>query len=375
MLTEEQVFLGKFLTTLAAELDISPTAQQEAIDRYTAVSKWLGKPGTALAPFDPELYPQGSFMLGTVTRPVNEGEEIDIDLVCRLNLQAHEVTQFGLKKMVGERLKEHDTYAGMLEEKDRCWRLNYANEFHMDILPAIPSGYKRDNSILIPDKTLGATWHPSNPKDYGAWFRKRMEVVFRRRQMALAEAKAVHIEDVPVWEIRTPLQRVIQLLKRHRDIEFKNDPDDKPISIIITTLAAHAYGNEEDLYEALLNIVNGMPRFITVKAGVSWVANPVNEYENFADKWSAEPQREMKLKKWLDKVRSDITEAARTQGLHVLAEQMRPQFGKAVVDRALNEVADATYSERKAGSLYVNPVSGALGAVGIQVKDHRFYGE
>lgn len=375
MLTEEQVFLGKFLTALAEELDISPTAQKEAIDRYTAVSKWLGKPGTALAPFDPELYPQGSFMLGTVTRPVNEGEEIDIDLVCRLNLQAHEVTQFRLKEMVGDRLDEHDTYATMREEKDRCWRLNYANKFHMDILPAIPNGYRRDNSILIPDRTLGDIWHPSNPKDYGAWFRKRMEIVFRRRQMTLAEAKAVRIEEVPEWEVRTPLQRAIQLLKRHRDIEFKDDPDDKPISIIITTLAAHAYGNEEDLYEALLNIVNGMPQFIKDKAGVSWVENPVNKDENFADKWSAEPQREDKFKRWLGKVRDDITKAVRVQGLHLLAEQMEPRFGKAVVDRTLNEMASVTYEERKAGNLHLNPVSGTLGAVGIQVKDHRFYGE
>jgi hypothetical protein len=37
----------------------------------------------------------------------------------------------------------------------------------------------------------------------------------------------------------------------HRDRMFENDPDGKPISVIITTLAARAYGGETDVYSAL----------------------------------------------------------------------------------------------------------------------------
>ncbi len=375
MLTPEQVYLGSFLSTLAEELDISPTAQAEAIDRYTAVSKWLAKPGTPLYPYDLELYPQGSFMLGTVTRPLNEGEEIDIDLVCRLNFRPYEIKQSELKRMVGDRLKSHDTYAGMLDEMDRCWRLDYANEFHMDILPAIPQEFMHDTSILIPDKRLDDIWHPSNPKGYGAWFRKRMEVVFRQRRVALAEAKAAHIEDVPEWEVRTPLQRAVQILKRHRDVEFKDDLDDRPISIIITTLAAHAYNNEEDVYEALINIVNNMPLFIQSRGGVTWVPNPVNPDENFADKWAYEPQRETKLKHWLQKVRADMQNAIGAKGIHLLAEQMSPSFGSDAVGRTITAMGAATYAERKAGNLYITPQTGMLGAVGIEVREHRFYGQ
>tara|TARA_R110001592_G_scaffold22786_1_gene90290 strand:+ start:1105 stop:2235 length:1131 start_codon:yes stop_codon:yes gene_type:complete len=376
MLTQEQVHLGKFLSTLAEELDISPTKQQEAVDRYTSVSDWLSKPGSPLRLHNPELYPQGSFMLGTVTRPLSDAEEFDIDLVCRLGFRPDEVSQTGLKRMVGDRFRNHDTYEDMLEEKDRCWRLDYANEFHMDILPAIPQEYKHDGSILIPDKKLDENdWHVSNPKDYGAWFRKRMEVVFRRRQAILAEAKAVHIEDVPEWQVRTPLQRAIQILKRHRDIMFEDDPDDKPISIIITTLAAHAYGNEEDIYEALQNIVIGMPAYIQLKEGVSWVPNPVNSEENFADKWEHESQRETKFKSWLDSVRSNLLNAVEARGLHVLAEQMRPHFGSDAVNRTMKSMGAAAYEERKAGNLHVDPKTGVLGSVGVQVKDHRFYGQ
>ena len=37
-----------------------------------------------VACYNPEIYPQGSFLLGTVTRPLSDAEEYDIDLVSEL---------------------------------------------------------------------------------------------------------------------------------------------------------------------------------------------------------------------------------------------------------------------------------------------------
>jgi hypothetical protein len=36
--------------------------------------------------------------------------------------------------------------------------------------------------------------------------------------------------------VKTPLQQAVQILKRHRDMMFADDPEHKPISVIITTL-------------------------------------------------------------------------------------------------------------------------------------------
>ena len=75
-----------------------------------------------------------------------------------------------------------------------------------------------------------------------------MEIEFNARREFLAESmQEARVEDVPEYQVKTPLQQGIQILKRHRDIMFVEDPDDKPISIIITTLAAHAYNNESYL--------------------------------------------------------------------------------------------------------------------------------
>jgi hypothetical protein len=70
------------------------------------------------------------------------------------------------------------------------------------------------------------------------------------------------IETVPPYEWKTPLQRSVQLLKRHRDVMFRDNPSVGPISMIITNLAAHAYAGEPDILSALTNIVDKMPQFV-----------------------------------------------------------------------------------------------------------------
>ena len=126
------------------------------------------------------------------------------------------------------------------------------------------------------------------------------------RKRLLMEAVKAQIEKVPVYRIKTPLQRCIQLLKRHRDIVFENDPDNRPASIIITTLAANAYDNEADIVDAMIKMIDKMPSFITNRNGVSWVVNPVNPSENFAERWKDHPDREPNFRKWLREVKADF---------------------------------------------------------------------
>ena len=70
---------------------------------------------------------------------------------------------------------------------------------------------------------------------------------------------------------------------------FATDPDNRPPSILITTLAARAYRGEVDLFTATRNALAGMGDFIENRQGRWWVPNPAHEEENFADKWNEEP--------------------------------------------------------------------------------------
>ena len=116
---------------------------------------------------------------------------------------------------------------------------------------------------------------------------------------AMARAASASVEDIPVWRVRTPLQRAVQLLKRHRDLRFSPYADDRPTSIIITTLAARAYRGQPQTYEALLDLVRTMPAHIENRDGTWWVANPVHPAENFADKWNEKAGRKVAFDNWL----------------------------------------------------------------------------
>jgi phage terminase large subunit GpA-like protein len=99
------------------------------------------------------------------------------------------------------------------------------------------------------------------------------------------------------------------ILKRHRDTMFAKDPSNKPISIIISTLAAHAYQGEETIGYALLSIVSRMENAIDHDGQKYVVKNPTNALENFADKWEDYPERAEAFFSWLKKARGDFSSA------------------------------------------------------------------
>lgn len=115
------------LDKIAASLDISPSMYHYAVDRYNGISKYLESKGIKA-----EFYPQGSFRTGTVTRPMKNGVEtdFDIDVICLLNYDKNIISAEEVKKIVGDALKENDTYRKKLQpEEDRCWNSRLCRSF------------------------------------------------------------------------------------------------------------------------------------------------------------------------------------------------------------------------------------------------------
>ena len=358
------------LEAIAEALDIPESHYEQAIKRYESIGTWLERDKSIVVCYRPEIYPQGSFLLGTVTKPISGAEEYDLDLVSELNLQKDSISQAYLKHLVGEEIKSYVRAHKMnspAEEGRRCWTLHYADDvlFHMDILPAVPDAelFKQhlrskghlpsswsDFAIAITDNTLSnyrqidPDWPPSNPKGYAAWFRHRMETQFNAIRKSLAESIQRQVEDVPEYKVKTPLQRSIQILKRHRDIWFDKNQSvygkkTKPISIIITTLAAHAYDNEIDLQQALLKIVTEMPRHIEYyNNGAALIRNPVNPLENFADKWREYPIRKTCFMEWLKQVQYDLTRALELSDIQSVGKSLKPCLGEQAINEGLRSV-------------------------------------
>ena len=121
--------------------------------------------------------------------------------------------------------------------------------------------------------------------------------------------------------------------------------DDKPISIIITTLSAHAYDGEVTLAETLFGILAGLDRAIKDKDGVAWIENPVDPLENFADKWEFEPQKEKRFYEWLESARDDFEKIASFTSSESVDQQIRDRFKSRLVSKAINEMAPSSSRE------------------------------
>ena len=340
--------LSTLLTKTASALDIPDHVYEDATLKYEDVGEWLAADDSELKQYNPEIYVQGSFRLGTVVHPITEADEYDIDLVCQLTIEKEQTKQANLKKIGGDRLKKRDDLAEILEPSRRCWLLDYPSEnqmpaFCMDVLPAVPNLERPPTGILLTDTEL-TLWQKSNPIAYADWFYERMKVVFLEKRAFLAESIQAKVEEVPEWQVKAPLQTVVQILKRHRDIHFQSQQDVKPISIIITTLAARAYRNQSDVYDALAEIVQdietnwGSAGYVENRNGKWWVANPVDPDENFADKWNEYPERREAFFQWLKKVRADFSSAARKQTLDEAANEMSPLLGRRVMTKAAQEM-------------------------------------
>ncbi|HCS77937.1 MAG TPA: hypothetical protein DIW05_09720 [Syntrophaceae bacterium] len=340
--------LDKLLINTASILDIPDHVYEDATLKYEDVGNWLGAEDSELFNYAPDIYVQGSFRLGTVVRPISAKDEYDIDLVCHLSINKENISQKDLKEMVGMRLKKRKDLAEILKPSRRCWILEYPTgnhmpNFHMDILPAIPNIARQPTGILLTDTEL-KLWQKSNPKAYADWFYERMKVIFQERRAAFAESIQANIEDVPAWQVKTPLQTAVQILKRHRDIYFLDKQDLKPVSIIITTLAALSYENQPSVYDALIGIMQkietnwGKKGFVEYRNGKWWVANPVDDDENFADKWNEYPARRESFLAWLKKVQRDLNAAITSRNFNESAETLAPVLGRSTIARAAQNI-------------------------------------
>lgn len=364
MINYQRTDISSILNNIAQALDISDSLFEEAERKYKAVGAWLGEDNSPLASYSPEIYPQGSFGLGTVVKPLDDAEDYDLDLAFQLAIAKGQISPYDLKNLVGDRLKANETYRRMLEaEGRRCWTLKYADgaRFHLDILPAIPDSdfpvilksqglpfSWAGTSIAITDKTwpnyyaITSEWPRSNPRGFTSWFRGRMIVQFNELRKQFAEAMKADVAKVPDYKIKTPLQRCIQLLKRNRDISFAHDPEDWPISIIITTLAANAYNNEPDILGALINIVQRMPDYIMIKDGKVWIQNPVDPLENFADRWQGHPQCERKLRVWLMGLDVALGEIIECNDTETVSRRLETLFGEKITKATIQKYLEMT---------------------------------
>ena len=376
MPNENLQLISQILGASLEELDISPVQYELAVHRYEDLGQWLVNQGIG----DPDVYPQGSFRLGTVLRPTASGD-FDIDLVFLRFLSKESITQKELRSQAGQLLRAYIAARGAangsptLKERGRCWTLVYSDDnFHLDVLPVIPDPDGDDTAVLLADRDL-FLWQHSNPIGYADWFWNSMGDAVEIGRTQLASTLNRDVDDVPRWLVRTTLQRVVQLLKLHRDTFFRDNPLDKPASILITTLATHAYGGESDLFEAYRKVAHNLPSHIERRNGEFWVPNPAHEEENFADKWNTNPDRKRHFERWIQALIADTDRWTTSNGVDEAVRSLGTVFGAAPVQAGAKRVGAGLSALVPAVALGVTNQGRLTQGGGTKIQPHRFHGQ
>jgi len=320
--------IDDLLDKMAEEIQLDASRYERMKISYEAIKKWIDDDEKFFKPYSYDVYPHGSVRILTTVKPIGK-EEFDLDIVIHLKSTTLH-TPIRIYSELKRRLQENERYKGMLELKNRCIRLNYSGDFHMDILPGIQEYTYDQNRIKVPDRELG-DWVSSNPRGYGDWFITKANSV---KESLLEQVRMAEKLPPDNFKNKKPLQRAVQLIKRYRDIYFLKDDEFKTSSIILTTIAGQFYQGEASIFDTVDNIITTIRQKVSQPAGRLKILNPVNSSEDFTDKWDKEPEYYEAFKKFANHLYNEWQKLKMQQGVLGEGTIMKGLFGDDVFKKA-----------------------------------------
>lgn len=373
LLGKKATQIDDLLDRMAEEVQLDKTRRDRMKSSYEAVKEWIESDEKFFKPHKYDVYPHGSVRIMTTVKPFGR-EEFDLDIAIHLKYG----TPHSPERIYNElrrRLNEHGLYRDVLEAKNRCIRLKYAGDYHMDILPGVQEVEYDRNRIMVPDRELGS-WVSSNPRGYADWFIAKSNLV----KESLLE-KALRAENLPVDDFskKKPLQRGVQLIKRYRDIYFQKDDSYKTSSVILTTIAGQFYQGEDSIFNTVDNIVSTIQNSIGQSYGRLKILNPVNADEDFTDKWDKEPEYYEAFKRFSFHLHSEWQKLKKDNGIIEESRIMKGLFGDDLFVKAQGSQAMEIERSRKSNALGVTTGTGVLTSTSslgsIPIKNNTFFGE
>ena len=359
----------EFLLRKIAELvQLPPTLEEKVRTSYEALTGHLEE--SDLTKFDPVLYAQGSYLIGTTVRPKGR-DEFDLDFVVQLAI-ASSADPASVYELVARTIEANGNYAGKVERNNRCVRVNYAGDYHLDVVPGIPNPALSGTAILIPARdAMEWAWQESDPKAWAHWFMGSAATPLGTRAAA--------VEPLPPprnAEHKSPLQITVQLVKRYQN-EHVEDEESRTPSITLSTIAGSTVTTQRTITETMGVVVNAIARYGLQAAPVE-VANPVKPDEDLGRKWS-DVRVFTEFQAWSRQLAEDwlALSSGAVTGFDRVQHSLSSMFGEGPVDKAFEALGERARRAQTSGKLVTGTTAGTLGiGVAGQVnRPHTHYGD
>lgn len=186
-----------------------------------------------------DAIPQGSWAHQTIIQPGN-GLEFDADFLLQLDeVDGWSPTMYN--KVVWDVLSSHGTYGSKTTRKNRCIRVTYANDCHIDIVPYV---VQADGREVIINRTTDE-FEETNPIGFTEWLQEKDSITGGDLRKVIRLMKYLR-DHRGAFAIKSIL---LTTLLGERVEQWRKDLDDKYYADVPTTLL-HVVKDLDDWLQA-----------------------------------------------------------------------------------------------------------------------------
>ena len=244
---------------------------------------------------------QGSFALSTIIRPTR-GREYDLDMLVFMESVRSKTSKDYIEE-VHRAMMANKTYADKVKMRKRCVEINYAGEFHMDVVPCV----KKRDGLYICNRQTGK-FEVTDGTGFREWFNRKSKVTHGN------------------------LKRVARLLKYLRDHKRTFTAP----SVLLTTLIGNAVRNNDDssqfrtLPDALKTIMNRVNGFLQANRNMPRISNPALPREYFSRGWDRAMYRNFRnmFNSYANRINAAFDESDHARSLTAWRNLFGDDFGK-----------------------------------------------
>jgi len=382
------------LAEIAIRVQLSPTNYDLAVSRGGALSDWLDRKESPLHGRVQLTYAQGSMAINATIARRMRTDEFDIDLIAQiapwLGMTAKQMLDLLYVAIRGE---PGSRYYHMVERRNRCVTVQYADGMHLDITPAVlrPELLARTSVIFHhkPEDKSDQTGHMlfANPWGFADHFKSSTPAnegfakAFRDRERQWEMSRELRADMEPVPKQTPPHEKslaviALQLIKRNRNVNYDKRTQRRPPSVLMAKYVADAANHTYTLYDEVIHQAQHMRQSLWaahLQGKLIHEVNPRCADDVFTDRWPASLADQKLFISDLDHL---ITQLQRMKHPDCDLEQMREilegLFGETVtgeviasyVERASKPIADGkSYQEPRTGR--IDTLRSSLGAPAI----------
>jgi hypothetical protein len=251
-----------FKAFLEDEVNLNDSRITLLDQRAESISSFLRDSSTFAEHFV-DTIAQGSYAHKTIIRPVQEHHEFDADLLLHLK----ECSGWQPKDYVEELYRSFrgsNIYRDMVSRRSRCVVVNYAGDFHVDVVPYMERHGKKYITNRNEDR-----FEATDPEAYNAWLDEQNRTAERH------------------------LVKVIRLIKYLRD--YKGTFSVK--SVILNTLLGNQVidaslltgdSGYQDVPTTLRTVMNRLSGYVDAQPTLPSIMDPGGSGDNLSDRWSQE---------------------------------------------------------------------------------------